>query len=409
MDVLTGGGGIWIWRPLSTGSGGGPPGPEPGTVQIPDTLPPLDELTILLTADDVEIRYGLELLSELDELIGDISDALVEGSGSVEHEGWASSGIFGSFHASLLGALDWPTARLRPYQEIQAGAYVRRWYYGIFIPTTMPEIQSGEQDEDGSELITYPIEAADKALLLDQAQVGDSYTVPAGTAVLDGVRQAIIDSGVTGSPPLLASGSTAVLSSPMVFLLNAQTPWTWLQVVNALLGSIAYEPLSTSGSGAYTSRPLQDARTATVVWTFDTSDRRTVIVRDDYKTRIDRWSTVNWWRFINKAARTTAAAEGDGYYTVDLSAGGTKRKNTLPVDAVGQAELEASGDATVAQTLQRAHARDIQTAPIPILGHLDVVRMGPEESGEFKRFQIAHWKQILDGSADCEIQMEEIV
>ena len=96
--------------------------------------------------------------------------------------------------------------------------------------------------------------------------------------------------------------------------------------------------------------------------------------------------------------------EGDGIYTVNnLATGpasqaslGRVRTKTVFVDAVDQAALVAQVDRIVAEDTAAARTVTLSVDPLPIAGHLDVVRYvdGPDAAVA----EVTSWEIPLDGS-----------
>jgi hypothetical protein len=160
----------------------------------------------------------------------------------------------------------------------------------------------------------------------------------------------------------------------MAWVLDTSDAVTYLDVANDLLAAINYERLWTDRDGAYTSRAYTSPATAPIVWTFDIGDTAAVIVGESRRTEQDETDRTNWWRFI-RADLAGMPSEGAGYYTVDNSASGTKYKSVQTLDVLDQTELEAAGDAIVEKATQRKKYVEFPVSPLPVLWHLDVVKI----------------------------------
>jgi hypothetical protein len=355
------------------------------------------ETLALLTADHIEVKGGCWLLDVDDVPREDISDDLLGGEVEVNN----SAPIAGTANFSISRPLAWNTDRLWPYMTVTAPelGLSDTYHLGVFLPLT-PDLPMGETPA------TFAVQAYSKEKLLDHP-VGDSYFVAAGTAYLDAVASVVTASGVSGAA--LQLDSTAVettLSADMVWMLSDSETITWLRVVNDLLAAVSYRPLWADSEGRYCSEPYVSPVTKTVTWTFDLADLPTQIVGEMRSLTQDEWSATNWWRFISRKSRTTAASEGDGFYTVDRSDSGVKIKKPVYKDVESQTELVAAGDADVEQETTRKTTIAVPCSPLPIFGHWDTAQYDDNETGLGSvKCQVASWRLPLDGR-DMSLQIE---
>ena len=359
----------------------GPPPPEPP----PPPLPTTSEYLALISAAALEVGFGAELLDENDLIIGDLSADLL--GGEVERNNYAD--VHGTCKIQLARALDWATARIRPYQVLTGAGLSQRWYLGVYLLTT-PEAPLGEDP------VTYDVSGYDKLHLL-QKPVGDTYVIPTGTGYLAAVRQALIDAGATGAPPLLdSSAEDLLLPAPMVWVLDPASPVSYLRVVNDLLGAIGYRGLWADVTGRYSSRPYQSPLLRPPVWTLDVTDQRTCILGESRTLTTDVYEPTNWWRFI-RTGMTVQPTEGAGLYTVDLSAGGSTYKAVRALDAANQASLQSQGDAIIQTARQVRRTLEVSTGPLPLLGHFDVFNYVDPDAGLAVLCQARSHRIPLDG------------
>ncbi len=353
-----------------------------------------DQIVTLVTAANLRVDFGAELLDANDQVIEDISEDLA--GGEVEHNNFAD--VHGTCSLQLSRELDWNTARVRPYQTLTAEGLTKTWPLGVFLLTT-PETPLGENPK------TYTVAGYDKLHLL-QKPVGDTYFVATGTGYLVAVAQVITAAGYTGVAPFL--DGTAVektLAAPMVWVLDTKSPTRYIDVVNALLSAIGYRGLYADASGRFRSEPYQSPAIRPPVWTFDLGDSRTQIVGERRTLTTDGFTQTNWWRFI-RTGQSVAPTEGSGMYTVDLSAGGTKVKSVTERNAADQASLEAAGDVIVQAAQQVTRTLEITTGPWPVAGHLDVVQYKDPAGAMDHRCEVRSWRMPLDGKSDMSLTLE---
>lgn len=374
----------WGYWPTEGGIPYTPPEPPPPADTLITATTP-EQIFALVTASNLEVGFGAELLDANDNIVEDISDDLM--GGDVEHQNYAN--VHGTCQLLLSRSLVWSTARVRPYQTLTGAGYTKTWPLGVYLLTT-PQTVLGDTPT------IYEVSGYDKLHLL-QHPIGDTATVVAGTGYLDAVRAAITASGATPTTVLLDGTSEAsVLPAPMVWVLDPESPTTYLDVINDLLAAVGYRGLYADANGVFCSEPYQSPLVKPPTWTLDLTDQHTVIVAEGSTLKTDIFSQTNWWRFIRKGM-TAAPAEGTGLYTVDLSDGGAKIKSVQLVNAADQTALVAIGNAIVQTAQQVEQTLEVETGPLPLLGHFDVfIYKAPSEIGELRAQARSH--QIsLDG------------
>lgn len=349
--------------------------------------PTTTEQRALITARNVTVGYGADLLDENDNVIGDLSQDLV--GGKVER------GNRNTIHATctitLLRALDWDTARVRLWQRLTTSTATSLWYLGVYVLTT-PKETVGDEAPGSWDVVGY-----DKLVLLRHA-VPDTYVVPSGTKYLDAVLQAINDAGVTGVPAALdQAAADKTLDTDFVWVLNPQQPTVWLTLINDLLAAVGYQGLWVDEVGQYRSHPYVRPSDRGSEWTFDLADPRTNIVGPQRTLETDTFERLNWWRFIRENT-DTRPTEGNGQYTVDRSGAGTKYAKVVRLTAADQESLVAQGDRIVDSDTRVVRRLNITTGPMPNLGHFDVVRIEDPSLPTITRAMAHSWSTTLDGS-----------
>lgn len=371
-------------------------GPQRTYPSEPEIALTAAQILALITADRLHVDFGAHLLDANDVVSEDISADLL--GGEVEHNNYAD--VHGTCVLRLTRPLDWTNARVRPYQTLMGAGLTKTWPLGVFLLTT-PEMPLGETP------VTYDVGGYDKLHLL-QKPVGDTYVVEAGTGYLEAVLQAITDSGATGGAPLLdGTAQDKTLPTPMVWVLDPSRPTRYIDIVNDLLAAVSYRGLWADANGRFRSEPYQSPVVRPPAWTLDLSDPRTQIVSQNRRFTTDAWRPTNWWRFIQRGL-PTQPIEDAGLYTVDLSGGGAKYKSVHALDVANQESLEAAGDAIVQTALQLSNTLVIETGPLPLLGHFDVLAYrDPAFTGEM-RLQTRSYRIPLRGDQDVTLTLEVV-
>lgn len=277
--------------------------PPPPLLEASDDL----ETIALLTADNIEVLAGMEVLDTNDDLIEDVSEELLVG-GEVEFH--LAADVHGTCQLTVARELDWPNVRLAPYYRVTARqlGLTRRFNLGVYIPQT-PEVVLGETPH------SFDVRGDDKLSLL-QPIVGDSYVVSSGTSYLEAVRDVIRDAGAGGRVRLDSSAAGETLTTPMVWALTSAEPDTYLNIANDLLRAVGYESLWVDEDGYFRAGPYIAPADQGPFWTFDLEDPRLNLVSEQRSYKLVTGGPTNWWRFVAKNPETEPT-EGSGIYTVD--------------------------------------------------------------------------------------------
>lgn len=237
----------------------------------------------------------------------------------------------------------------------------------------------------------------------EQTWIDEVHVVGQSTTCLDAVRTVIDTAG--GGAPLLIDGTqqVAVLPGPMVWALTESQPATWLDVCNDLLDAVGYGHLWVDQDGNFRSEPFVPPEQRQVQWTFDLGDPRTNLVGPDRVADQDVWKAPNRWRGIRRGM-ATMPVEGDGIYTVNNAATGPAsqaslgrvRTKTVYLDAVDQAALVAQVDRIVAEDTTATRTVTLSVDPLPIAGHLDIVRY--VDGADAAVAEVVSWEIPLDGT-----------
>lgn len=365
------------------------------------SAPPRDGLTAaavtnLLTADNITVASGCELLDASDVFVRDLSDDLVDGTIRRECE----ANVHGTCELQLSTTLAWGRDRVRPYMTITAptasGMVSARFNLGVYLLTSPSRKLS-------TDAVTT-VSGYDKLHLL-QALVGDSYTVAAGALYLDAVRVAIRAAGAGDLVLLDATAAQKTLPAAMSWPLSAQTQSTWLNIVNDLLAAIGYRGVWVDQDGFFRSEPYRPPQERPLEWRFNVDDARTTIVGEERTVTEDVWGVPNFWRFLRRDLEDSPT-EGDGQYTVtndndgptSLAALGRRVPRVEFLDAADQASLQTQGDAIVATDRRVSTVLAINTGPLPIAGHFDVCAYSDGLAPTYARLQATRWTLPLSGA-----------
>jgi len=355
------------------------------------------QVTALLVAPDLEVDFGVELLSPSLALLEDIS-ADVSG-GAVKRDCLAN--VHGTVDLTISRALAWGRDRIRPYMTLSsatAGVSGCLWNLGVYLLTT-PDTTLGESPQ------SYSVTGFDQLHLL-QDNVGDSYTVAAGANVLAAVRAALAAAGVTAPILLDTAASAKTLASVMTWPQTSSESPTWMKVINDLLAAIGYRGIWCDWDGAFRSGPYVNPSDGAVEWTFAVGDLTLGIVAANRTVANDVWGAPNWWRFIMNGL-TVAPVEGTGQYTTTnattgppsiASVGRTVHAPVVYLDAVDQASLVVQGDAIKAAAMRVTEVITASLSPFPAAWHFDVSTYSDAALGVDRKAQCRSWSLPLDGS-----------
>jgi hypothetical protein len=389
--------GVWVY----SNAGFAPAGAAPGQEEYTEPPAVTDaDVVALLSADSVEIDFGVYLLDANDNVTEDISDD-VDG-GEVQHQCYDT--IHGTCRLSLVRELDWENTKVLPFMRAIGAGHEAYWALGVYLLAT-PEVDLGVTP------VTYEATGYDKLSLLSRP-IGDSYTVASGTAYITAVQDAITASGVAGTVAIDSSAITTVLASDRVWILDSNQT-TFLRVCNDLLAEVNYVGLYMTQEGKFTSHPYTAPANRTPTWTFDLADATTNIVGEARRFTLDAYQRTNWRRFIKTGltaapVETSAGTSSDTQVTIDDSGPGTEYRKIYYLDVADGAALYAEALKIVNDETQRKQTVEITTGPLPVLWHWDVVDYIDTELGTGPaKFQVASWRMPLDGG-NVSITMERV-
>ena len=202
-----------------------------------------------LTGERTEV-YGVDVLDSTEGLLFTLPHDPGDGTGVAAGMTGGSvsfnldSRIMAGAQLSLVGAsglVDWMSNRLRPWVIVNGN----RWNLGVFVP-------SSPDDSHTSSQVNQDVTLLGKTSLLDGDSLDSTLSIAAGAPVVAWVEQIIVDTtgdGVTGIVP-----SDETLATAMTWPAGTNK----LDVVNALLEAIGYNPLWTDREGMFRSEEWVD-------------------------------------------------------------------------------------------------------------------------------------------------------
>jgi hypothetical protein len=364
--------------------------------------------TVLQNSASVSIDYGLELLyanggAQQNATLQPLVQASLSGNVLAAEQNVITRDNYATVHGTCALTLDtelqWGYDMVRPYMVFSSPAEATaaavtgvRFNLGCYVVTS-PQYAL-------TVAAKRPVIGYDPLYLLNNP-IGDSYHVRAGANILATVStildaQTTLWGGVFIADPARADGTTATLMSwPLD---TTHTGTTWLNVINDLLAAIGYRGLWCDENGNYRADPYVAPAQRALEYMLDAGFTDQAAYNDAYFEQhqivspaqrtytYDTWNTPNWWRFVQNNP-TTAPVEGNGQYTVqDIDGGPTSqlivgRVIKAPVqylDAATQADLVTQGNAVVVADRNVAETVQMNTAPLPIAGHFDVVGYSDE-------------------------------
>lgn len=364
------------------------------------------QVVALLRAPALTVQAGLDLLGSGNNWLSDISTNLV--SWSLTRNNTATVQGTGSFVISQ--AIQGGSQRVRPYMMLTgAGLTNVRWDLGVYILTT-PELELSETPA------TYTISGTDLLYYL-QNQIGDTYTVPAGTPYLQAVATVIQASGITGSEILLnQAAANATVPSDLVWALTGDTgtayggsggsTTAYLDVANDLLSSIAYLPLWADWEGNFRSSPYVLPQDLAPEYTFDLTQIQGVQVSNPRQLTNDLWQAPNWWRYLN--SNVTGPVEGAGQYTYintgygpsSVVAIGREIRQVVTVAVPDQPTLVGVANQAISQAMANVASLAVAVSPFPPAWHFDTFTYvdSAMPGGDTVTVQSQGWTITSDGS-----------
>lgn len=400
----------------------------------------VDQQTTLLTARFLDIVSGCELLGFDLTVQTDISSEFVPAGGSVQWTGNAT--IHRGCTCTLKRRLSWGIDQIRIYRTWTdpVSGISARANRGVFI------VNSPGQDL-GSDSPSYAVTGQDRMAFLTR-QVGYSYVIAAGTNVLAALAQVFIDAGLPASAlidgsradatvptdmvyPLIpvsdassASAAVAVVADSGITASDSSSPATWVQIINDLIGLVAYRGVWADENGKYRCGPYANpaSRTPTGIFTAN-KETGTGAIRIRVARSVQRVVNVfNKWIFTNSTLPDVAGVpavptEGAGIYTVENDTDGPSSIDAMhglvsPTQisyaAADQAALEAMGDARVASDKRTVVTGSLSAVSYPPISHYDVFTLNDTALDEGTcTAEVTQWSDPLD-SGSIALQWQKV-
>lgn len=278
----------------------------------------------------------------------------IEETGQVEESIYQEIRAMGSL--TVLGDRDdWLTIRLRP---VHVYTYPKRGEFplGVFLPST-----SGA-GFDGSGAPLVEVSLANRLQVLTDDGPLDTYSLPAGTPIIEAVRAILTEHG---------EGSHAIADSDKT--LRLARSWdhdaTWLRVVNDLLHEAGYPALDYDRQGTAVSSPYVATGARPTLWHFvdgeDSIRLPEVPVTADYTKLYNRVKLVATSSGEEPEMVAIAENKSDGPLAYDAIERWKTRRET--VDAADQEALQANANRLRDEASQLTVGATITHAWLPFL------------------------------------------
>ena len=363
-------------------------------------------LVSLVESAHLQVSCGVELLTEQDVLIEDISADLQPAGSMVERK--VGTLLPARCRLRLSRELQWGWQRVRPYisiTDMQTGV-TDRWNLGVFVLAS-PSRRAAEVPA------TFDVDGFDKIHTLN-APYGSSFQLAAGTGVLGAVSSLLTAAGET-RVAIDQSAVAVTLPTARVWPLDQGT--TRLKVINDLLGLVGYVPLWSDRDGVLRSAPDVPRAQIGPMWAYSADSVQTSTVSVDREVSADLFAAPNRWVFVSDdPAAGTFPAEGAGIYTVTNQSDGPAsvdaRRRTITqvvrLKAASQAALVVQGDQIVAAAKRVAQQLSMKAGPNPAHWDRDVVTVADAQLGlSGARFEVLSWRFPLDG-ADMDLELRAV-
>lgn len=359
--------------------------------------PPRDLLTVgqiqaLVTATNVTVDVGVDLLDSTDLYLSDLSPYVVADGGYVEHDNFRP--VHSTCRLQLATSLGWGLQRIRPYMVLSSGGVAARFNLGVYLPLsptfTAPDLPA-----------VVDVDCVDKTAVLDVA-IGSTYRAAAGAGVLASAQTLL---GLAGEAKLLISGlgDDKPLVSDVVWPVDPKS--TYRKAIDDLLAAAGYQPVWVDWNGYFRFVPYADPRVRAPEWGYDTSSGST-IVAEDRSTLSDFFAVPNKWVFINDDPSLAAPVEGAGVYTktngssgvTSVAGRGRTITSVVHLSAVDQATLVVQGEKRASEDQQVNATFRFRAGPNPLHWHMDVVSVSdPLLSLSVSSLLVSSWRLPLDG------------
>jgi len=365
-------------------------------MQLP-TAPPRELLTeaavvaLIRDAPAVEFAAGLELLDTNLNVVDDVTDDF--GGGSVARNAYAT--LHGTASLGVARTLDWGRAIVRPYMTMTDGTTTARFNLGAYVTSTPKRVI-------GEEPAMHAVAGYDILHSLSTT-VGEAYAVDAGVGYLAAVATILTDRGLTGYI-IDQSAAASVLPSARVWPLDQET--TWLNIVNDLLGAIAYQGIWSDWDGRARLHRYLSPIARTPEWYYDVAPLTSMLdslrtVERDFFDAPNRWIAVR-----SNNIDGPAPVEGDGIFTyvnsfvgdTSVEARGRIISKVVPLEAADHAALVAAAQITIDADMRIPTKLTHATFPNPLHWHFDRLVLADPELGPAADVLSTQWTLPLNGA-----------
>lgn len=281
------------------------------------------------------------------------------------------------------------SARLRPVLMIEGLPEIP---FSVFLPAAAPEAWSGTGRVRSLELL-------DRATVLDQDQIDESFTVDAGTPILAAVAAVVA-----------SAGESINVDAAVTDTLSSASTWpattTKLQIVNDLLGALNYSSLWVDGVGNYQATPYVVPAKRSLNYELLTGvprelvDGESSIYMQEWERDVDLFSVPNKVIAVQAATGDAPALVGSYTNTDPDSPFSYPSRGRWITKVLDNVETPAGDDAAVVEFLEaKAQASLIASSSVQAavsLRHLpvpirvsDVMRFGSAPAGIDARHVVA--------------------
>jgi hypothetical protein len=383
---------LLLLLPFSSGSSGPPSTPEPAADLTPITATTAAQIAALLSAPDLLIDFGADLLDANEDFLLDISADLQD----AEITRNMYRALHGTAKFTVARQLVWQSQRIRPWISITSSTQrlTQTWAFGVWALTT-PERDISESPE------TFVVAALDKLSLVDQP-IPAAFVTDVDDTYVGAVERILADKIGETNVRIDQSKVDVVIPAQRTYLADGKV--TWLSIVNELLAALNYEGLWSDRDGAYRSRLYLDPASRSRTFDFSATDKATV--GDVRKLTTDLDSIPNVWVFVRKGASTGLPVDGAGRYEVtnqsdgptSVDARGRSVVTFVELDVPDDDALVAAGNSQVTTDKQATTKVALTTVPAPLLWHLDTVGLTDPAIGSFGAWAVEEWTQNLTGT-----------
>lgn len=273
------------------------------------------------------------------------------------------------------------------------------WPLGVFVLETPKRVL----DDVG--VVTREVEAYDLAVVLNDEQVSDRYSIAAGTLYTSAVATIAAGAGL----------DYAITPSTLALPVAAEWPpgTTKLRIVNDLLAAINYESASFDELGRLVARPYQSPADRAVEYTY--ADGEASVRLGGAEQELDLFGVPNRVTLVKSEADQGAALVATVTNADPLSPTSTvSRGRTISAyyeddDAPDLATLQAKAARRLFEASQIFEAVSFETAAMPMHGNLDVLALNLPGLAVDARYVEQSWELPLEVGARMKHRARRVV